>query len=127
MARSKEAGFFADVRRPLKVRPDTLILPFELTCETTMFSLFLSLFWHDISSCAAHLSRHHTVAHNAVAPGPAPQSAYLFLSWRFCRPQMSRKALAYGPWTSLQISEMGSCAPDGAYVQVAGCDFRPDT
>jgi hypothetical protein len=27
----------------------------------------------------------------------------------------------------LQICEMGSWAPDGAYVHVAGCNLRPDT
>jgi len=32
-----------------------------------------------------------------------------------------------GAWTvdELQICEMGSWAPDGAYVRVAGCDLRP--
>ena len=32
-----------------------------------------------------------------------------------------------GTWTvdELQICEMGSWAPDGAYVRVAGCDLRP--
>ena len=43
-AASEEAGFLADVRRLLKVRPDNLILPFKLTCETTVFSSFLSFF-----------------------------------------------------------------------------------
>jgi hypothetical protein len=33
-----------------------------------------------------------------------------------------------GTWTvdELQICEMGSWAPDGAYVRVAGCDIRPE-
>ncbi|KAF8495772.1 AKAP7 2'5' RNA ligase-like domain-containing protein [Russula emetica] len=35
----------------------------------------------------------------------------------------------FGIWAvdELQICEMGSWAPDGAYVRVAGCDLRPDT
>ena len=33
-----------------------------------------------------------------------------------------------GTWTvgELQICEMGSWAPDGAYVWVAGCDVQPE-
>jgi len=34
-----------------------------------------------------------------------------------------------GTWTvgELQICEMGSWTPDGAYVRVAGCDLRPES
>ena len=33
-----------------------------------------------------------------------------------------------GTWSGdeLQICEMGSWVPDGAYVRVAGCDLRPE-
>ena len=100
----KEAGFLADVRRPLKVR-----YCFHSNSHANQpFSLsFLFSFWHDVSSYTAHFSTHHIVAHNAAAP--APQSAYLFLSPRFRAPQMRpRKASAYGPWTSCGSAKWGA-------------------
>ncbi|KAH9968324.1 AKAP7 2'5' RNA ligase-like domain-containing protein [Lactifluus volemus] len=42
-------------------------------------------------------------------------------------PQGTVDNLNLGTWTvdELQICEMGSWTPDGAYVRVAGCDLRP--
>ncbi|KAH9015741.1 kinase A anchor protein [Lactarius deliciosus] len=43
-------------------------------------------------------------------------------------PSAARDNSNLGMWTvdELQICEMGSWAPDGAYVRVAGCDLRPE-
>ncbi|KAH9059888.1 AKAP7 2'5' RNA ligase-like domain-containing protein [Lactarius vividus] len=43
-------------------------------------------------------------------------------------PSAARDNSDLGTWTvdELQICEMGSWAPDGAYVRVAGCDLRPE-
>ena len=43
-------------------------------------------------------------------------------------PQASSASSNLGTWTvdELQICEMGSWAPDGAYVRVVGCDLRPE-
>ncbi|KAH8989573.1 AKAP7 2'5' RNA ligase-like domain-containing protein [Lactarius akahatsu] len=43
-------------------------------------------------------------------------------------PSAARENSNLGTWTvdELQICEMGSWAPDGAYVRVAGCDLRPE-
>jgi hypothetical protein len=42
-------------------------------------------------------------------------------------PSAARENSNLGTWTvdELQICEMGSWAPDGAYVRVAGSDLRP--
>jgi hypothetical protein len=50
------------------------------------------------------------------APGRVPFS---FAAFPAAAPNL-------GTWTvdELQICEMGSWAPDGAYVRVAGCDLR---
>ncbi|KAI0248297.1 kinase A anchor protein [Lactifluus subvellereus] len=43
-------------------------------------------------------------------------------------PQVAGSGSNLGAWTvdELQICEMGSWAPDGAYVRVSGCDLRPE-
>jgi hypothetical protein len=55
------------------------------------------------SSCIAHFSTRHTVAHRPVNAAAAlvPQGAHRSLSRRFRRHQiMARMSSAYGPWTS---------------------------
>ncbi|KAH9165931.1 kinase A anchor protein [Lactarius sanguifluus] len=55
------------------------------------------------------------------APGRVPFNFTAF-------PSAARDNSNLGMWTvdELQICEMGSWAPDGAYVRVAGCDLRPE-
>ncbi|KAI9448601.1 AKAP7 2'5' RNA ligase-like domain-containing protein [Lactarius psammicola] len=55
------------------------------------------------------------------APGRVPFNFAAF-------PPATRDDSNLGTWTvdELQICEMGSWAPDGAYVRVAGCNLRPE-
>ena len=80
-----------------------------------------------MSSVALHTSQHITSSHTTPrGPGAAERIPISFAAF----PQASDEASkSVGIWTvdELQICEMGSWAPDGAYVQVAGCDLRPGT
>ncbi|KAH9952934.1 AKAP7 2'5' RNA ligase-like domain-containing protein [Russula dissimulans] len=123
----REAGFLADERRPLKV---SVLFP-----DPPSVTVF----------CSAHIT-YYTLL-QIVAPRPQLHCTLLNTTYRRPPPGQRRAAgrvpfsfVAFPPaavsvdgspqlgaWAvdELQICEMGSWAPDGAYVRVAGCDLRP--
>ena len=117
----KEAGFLAD-DRPLKVRPTPGL---HIIPQTTLFFALSPLF--PSCSCIAHFSTLHTVAHcSGQRHGPGAARRILFSFTAF--PEIPDGSNGFGIWAvdELQICEMGSWAPDGAYVRVVIIDQARD-
>ncbi|KAI0299562.1 hypothetical protein BC826DRAFT_1102683 [Russula brevipes] len=114
----RDAGFLADERRPLKVRGSPKLSDPIIT--------------HITPAPILHVWKLHCTLLNTTyrRPPPGQRRAAGRIPFSFAAfPPTSGDGSNLGTWTvdELQICEMGSWTPDGAYVRVAGCDLRPES
>jgi activating signal cointegrator complex subunit 1 len=122
-----EAGFLTDVRRPLKVR---LPAPAFMIHSSNPYANYY-YFGHErlqLHCTLLNTSHRRTPGQRGRGPdGGAGRIPFSFAA--FPRASSDEDSKSLGTWTvdELQICELGSWAPDEAYVRVAGCDLRPGT